>query len=74
MSVVYHTQIGVSGFEPPTTHYLTEKRRSPVANSYEKLHAQPAANVDKVEQVFTGYHADNLVILDHRYLIDIVLS
>jgi hypothetical protein len=38
------------------------------------LHAQPATNVDKVEQVFTAYHADNLAVLNHRHLIDIILS
>jgi hypothetical protein len=38
------------------------------------LYAQPAANVNEVEQVFTAYHAHNFAILDHRHLIDIVLS
>ena len=38
------------------------------------LYAQPAANVDKVEQVFPAYHAHNFAILDYRHLIDIALS
>jgi hypothetical protein len=38
------------------------------------LYAQPAANVDKVEQVFTAYHAHNFAILNYRHLINIILS
>jgi hypothetical protein len=40
----------------------------------ETLHAQPAANVDKIEQIFTAYHADDFAILDYGQLVNIFLG
>jgi len=48
--------------------------RGSIQSFIKTLYAQLAANVDKVEQVFTAYHAHNFAILDYRHLIDIILS